>query len=394
MLSFCIALAAAFGATSVDGEFIFPPNAKHNHGSSIVETPQGDLIAVWFHGSGERTADDVQVQGARLKKGESEWGPVWTAADTPNLPDCNPVLYIMPDKKLWLFWVAIQANEWGSALLMSRYSSNYEGDGAPEWDWQAPIHTEPVNLIEPFKAVLKDAETALAPFLAVNENLRKDIERGHTAIDDKLTRRLGWMTRTAPLALQNGRVLLGLYSDVFNCSLAAYTDDNGATWHTSEPILDPRPNMISNVQPGFVQKKNGDVVAYMRDNGIPKYVRTSVSHDNGVTWGPVELVQEIRESGASVASLALASGNWVLLANDLIDGRHRLTMYLSEDEGASWKYKRALEEVEEDGGSFSYPCLIQGADGRIHATYSFKRKDVEGSTIKHVALEESWVRGE
>lgn len=385
------ALGAVFAAPELHEEYIFPHNDKHNHGSSIAETPEGDLIAVWFHGSGERTADDVMVQGARLNAGESQWSEPWVATDTPNLPDCNPVLFIDSSDKLWLFWVAIQANEWGSALLMSRTSTDYEGDGPPVWNWQSPIHTDPKNIIEPFKAVLKDAETALAPFMAVNENLKKEIEYGWTAIDDKLTRRLGWMTRTRPVQLENGRILLGLYSDVFNCSLAAYTDDGGARWHSSEPILDPAAKHIGNVQPGFIQRKNGEVVAYMRDNGIPNYVRTSVSKDNGETWSGVDMLT-IRESGASVASLGLASGHWLLLVNDLVDGRHVLTAYLSEDEGASWMWKRSLEAEEKDKGSFSYPCLIQAADGRIHATYSHKKDGIEGSAIKHVAFEEAWVK--
>ncbi|MHC4074033.1 MAG: exo-alpha-sialidase, partial [Planctomycetota bacterium] len=38
---------------------IFPLQGKHVHSSSIVECPNGDLLACWFHGSGERTADDV-----------------------------------------------------------------------------------------------------------------------------------------------------------------------------------------------------------------------------------------------------------------------------------------------------------------------------------------------
>jgi predicted neuraminidase len=274
---------------------------------------------------------------------------------------------------------------------MSRSSTDYNGDGAPVWNWQAPIHTDPKNIIEPFKKVLKDAETALAPIFAVRPELKKEIDYGWTAIDDKLTRRLGWMTRTRPLLLANGRILLGLYSDVFNCSLAAYSDDNGATWQCSEPILDPRANMIGNVQPGFVQRANGEVVAYMRDNGIPNYVRTAVSKDNGESWSGVDMLP-IRESGASVASLGLKSGKWVMLVNDLIDGRHRLTAYLSEDEGANWKWSRALEDVEKEKGSYSYPCLIQGADGQVHGTYSHKQDGIEGSAIKHVTFDEEWVK--
>ena len=73
---------------------IFPLQGKHVHSSSIVECPNGDLLACWFHGSGERTADDVVVQGARLKKGSKKWSPVFLMADTPHFPDCNPVLFV------------------------------------------------------------------------------------------------------------------------------------------------------------------------------------------------------------------------------------------------------------------------------------------------------------
>ena len=48
---------------------IFPMQPQHTHGSSIVTLPNGDILAAWFQGSGERTADDVKIMGARLKKG-------------------------------------------------------------------------------------------------------------------------------------------------------------------------------------------------------------------------------------------------------------------------------------------------------------------------------------
>ncbi|MBN2593373.1 MAG: hypothetical protein JXA81_07695, partial [Sedimentisphaerales bacterium] len=50
---------------------IFPLQQKHVHSSSIVECPNGDFLTCWFHGSGERKADDVVIQGARLQKGSN-----------------------------------------------------------------------------------------------------------------------------------------------------------------------------------------------------------------------------------------------------------------------------------------------------------------------------------
>jgi hypothetical protein len=48
---------------------IFAPIAQHVHGSTVVELPNGGLLAAWFQGSGERWADDVAIMGARLAKG-------------------------------------------------------------------------------------------------------------------------------------------------------------------------------------------------------------------------------------------------------------------------------------------------------------------------------------
>ena len=84
-------------------EHIFPPENYHNHSSSLVETPQGDLIACWFHGRGECTDDSLVILGARKKKGTSEWSKPFLMADNQNLPDQNCTMFIDPDKRLWLF---------------------------------------------------------------------------------------------------------------------------------------------------------------------------------------------------------------------------------------------------------------------------------------------------
>ena len=74
-------------------ELIFPLEHWHNHGSTVVELPNGDLLTCWFHGSGERTADDVLVHGARLKKGATRWSAPFVMADTPGYPDTNTTMF-------------------------------------------------------------------------------------------------------------------------------------------------------------------------------------------------------------------------------------------------------------------------------------------------------------
>nr|VFJ48443.1 MAG: Predicted neuraminidase (sialidase) [Candidatus Kentron sp. FM]VFJ50090.1 MAG: Predicted neuraminidase (sialidase) [Candidatus Kentron sp. FM]VFK08102.1 MAG: Predicted neuraminidase (sialidase) [Candidatus Kentron sp. FM] len=362
------------------GEFIFPLQEKHVHGSSIVECPNGDLLVCWFYGSGEREANDVRIRGARLKPNSAVWSPVFEMADTPNLPDCNPVLFIDPEEKLWLFWIVVQAQRWENSILKVRTSTNYQQDGPPDWDWQDIILLQPG---EEFAQVLADGLDALNPANPLWSGYApKYIDLIAEAAHDAGKRQTGWMTRIHPRVLSCGRFLLPLYSDGFNISLVALSDDRGTTWRASEPIVG-----LGNVQPSLVQRKNGDIVAFMRDNGgSPNRVQTSVSRDRGETW---TLAQDttIPNPGSSVEVIALKSGTWLLVGNDTEEGRHRLAVYLSFDEGAAWQLEEYLEKATpEEGGEYSYPSVLQTDDGSIHVTYSYRAEDKE--TIKHVTFRE------
>ena len=200
------------------------------------------------------------------------------------------------------------------------------------------------------------------------------------ASKDLAKRSIGWMTRIKPLKLANGRILLPLYSDGFNMSMVAISDDDGDTWHASLPIVGR-----GNVQPALVQKKNGNIVAYMRDNGdAPSKVQTSESADNGYSWSAAQKTNIPNE--ASVELIVLKDGRWAFVGDDEDDGRYRLSLYLSDDEGQTWKWKRTLENEEQKNGRFSYPCLIQTDDGLLHITYSYS-VGKEGESIKYVVVD-------
>src|SRR5688572_1586444 len=80
-------------------ELVFPLNDKHNHAPGIVEFPNGDLLVSWYRGSGERTADDVLVLGARKKRDQANWSEPFLLADTPGFPDCNTCLLMDGQKR-------------------------------------------------------------------------------------------------------------------------------------------------------------------------------------------------------------------------------------------------------------------------------------------------------
>ena len=384
-------------------ELLFPLEHWHNHASCIVEAANGDLLVCWFHGSGERRADDVVVEGARLRRGSKQWGPRAVWADTPGYPDTNCALFIDPQGRLWLLWPTILANEWHTALMKYKISSDYLANRPPRWQTTEVLHVTPGNSFIEGTARFASEFRASMKASAWPENDQKEAERFLAYVEnqanDKLKRRLGWMTRAHPFVLDASRLIVPLYSDGFSFSLMAITDDWGATWHTSTPLCG-----AGNIQPSIAQRKDGSLYTLMRDNGpAPHRLMQSESRDRGETWSRVT-DSTIPNPGSGAEITTLRNGEWALICNDTEKGRHRLVVMISEDEGVSWRWKRALEEEpsSDKAGSYHYPSLIQAKDGSLHASYSYfvntegiapaKDGTVPHKSIKHAHFNEAWVK--
>jgi predicted neuraminidase len=162
--------------------------------------------------------------------------------------------------------------------------------------------------------------------------------------------------------------------------MVAISDDDGTSWRPSLPIVGRGP-----IQPALAVKKNGNIVAYMRDSGdAPTCVHTSISTDNGESWSTSQKTDIPNE--ASVEICVMKDGKWVFVGNDINDGRYQLSIFISEDEGASWKWKDKIEFEPDHRGSFSYPCLIQTSDGLLNITYSYSKGE-KNETIEHVVID-------
>ena len=383
----------------LESELIFPLEHWHNHASMVVELPDGDLFVCWFHGSGERTADDVVIRGARLRKGAKPWSAPFLLADTPGYPDTNGTIFLDPKKRLWLMWPTILANEWHTALMKYKIASEYRRDGTPKWDVNEVLHVTPGD---EFVSTVDREVTRILSTAPDNDRLKAWAERTRKNAADKLFRRLGWMTRAHPYVLDGSRLIVPLYSDGFSFSLMAISDDWGATWKTSTPLVG-----LGNIQPSLARKRDGTLVAYMRDNGpAPKRLMISTSSDRGETWSTVEDTDR-PNPGAGAEVLVLKDGNWALIYNDLERGRYRLAVSLSEDEGRTWRWTRHLERDpdstdEQRLGQYHYPSIMQAADGTLHATYSYfapaasvvpdAEKRLPRKSIKHAHFSEAWIK--
>jgi arylsulfatase A-like enzyme/predicted neuraminidase len=364
---------------SFTSELVFPLHPQHNHAPGIAECPNGDLLVSWYRGSGERSADDVAVYGARLAKGEKSWSEAFLLADTPGFPDCNTALFVDPKGKLWLFWPVILANTWSSCLTNYRVTADYPKDGPPKWDWQGMMALKPVDF-EP--VMLREFENWKK--LVAGRPLPKVLTDDHVKqlIADKLLSRLGWQPRCKPTVLASGRWLLPLYSDTYSAGLMAISDDEGKTWTASKPLA-----AFGGIQPAVLQRADGSLVAYMRENGPLRKVRVAESRDDGLTWGTVG-VTDLPNPGSGLDAVRLANGHWLLVSNDTTRGRNSLAVSLSDDEGKTWKWTRHLEK--HDAGSYHYPAVIQAKDGGIHAVYSYFVAG--GKSMKHARFTEAWVK--
>jgi predicted neuraminidase len=388
----------------LESELIFPLEHWHNHASCIVECPNGSLLVCWYHGSGERTADDVVVLGARQQKRARQWTVPFLMADTPGYPDTNPAMFIDPQKRLWLLWATILANRWETALLKYRVSSDYQKAGPPHWGAGEVLHVTPdTNFQRAVNAALDQMAAGSRP-ATKPEEFDTWIQKNRARAADKLSCRLGWMTRAHPYILDGKRLIVPLYSDGFDFSLMILSDDWGRSWFTSTPLVG-----FGNVQPSLARKQDGTLVAFMRDNGpAPHRLLVSTSIDRGETWSRV-VDSDRPDPGAGVEVLVLRDGLWLLINNDLEAGRHRLGVSLSDDEGRTWKWTRHLErdteaDIKTGAGSYHYPSIIQARDGTLHASYSFHQKKIDTrldptgkpatESIKHAHFNEAWIRQE
>jgi predicted neuraminidase len=408
-VSFFALLTAAASANGADrkatplyeAEVIFPPEHWHNHASCIVECPNGDLLVCWYNGSGERSADDVKVEGARKRKRAKDWSHRFVLADTPGFPDTNPCMMIDPQGRLWLFWQTIVANQWHTALAKYKISSSYLDDGPPRWDFSDTLLLKPgPEFAREVERQTTLDESALDQFPAAQrERVRAYLAQRRKNAADKYFSRMGWMTRAHPLVLDGKRLIVPLYSDGFSFSIMAITDDWGATWTASTPLVG-----AGNVQPSLVRKRDGTLVAFMRDNGPPpKRLMVSQSKDRGQTWSPVT-DSDLPNPGSGAEVLGLANGDWVLIYNDTERGRHSLAVSLSDDEGRTWKWTRHLEHNDPgpDATHAAYPSIIQAKDGTLHASYTYTlngknaKKDASGrpqrECIKHAHFDVAWIK--
>ncbi len=301
------------------------------HSATIVETPTG-LVASFFGGTKERNPD-VEIYISRYVDGK--WlAPVSVAngiqPEGKRLPTWNPVLYQVPGGDLLLFYkIGPKPSEWWGLMKTSK-------DGGVTWSAAAKL---PDGYIGPVKN---------KPVLLSNGNLFAPSSREGD----------GWK----------------IHFEV--------TQDNGKTWRTVGPVNE---NGIKAIQPSILQHGNGKLQILARTAN--RAIAESWSTDNGETWSPMTKTT-LPNNNSGTDAVTMKDGRHVLVYNHVLPpgtlakgARTPLNVAVSKD-GKAWSAAVILEDSPIS--QYSYPAVIQTADGMLHFIYTWRRQK-----IKHVVVDPS-----
>lgn len=306
------------------------------HASTIAETKPGEFIVAWFGGTAEGKPD-VGIWTSRLEKGS--WSkPVEVATgeqvDGTRWPSWNPVLFQKPGGELLLFYkVGRSPVKWWGLVRSST-------DGGRSW-------SEPVRL-----------------------------SREGTAIEGGPVGPI----KNKPVLLA-GNVLLSPSSTEGGQGWRAHFErstDGGKTWEVIGPVNDGK--AIGAIQPSILDLGGGKLLALGRTLKSRRVFQIE-SPDGGRTWGETALT-DLPNPNSGTDAVTLADGRHLLIYNHSETARSPLNIAVSAD-GHTWTPAVTLET---EHGEFSYPAIIQAADGTVHVTYTWKRKKIAHAVIDPAKL--------
>lgn len=314
----------------VSQEFIFTQAPfKQCHASTIAETDSG-LAAAWFGGSHEKHPD-VGVWVSR-NEGQGWTPPVEVAngvvSDTLRYPCWNPVLFQPQGGPLILYYkVGPDPRSWWGMNMFSR-------DGGQTW-------SQPRRLPDGFLGPIKNKLIQLSD--------------GHLLCPSS-TEHDGWRVHFE------------------------HTPDLGKTWELVGPINDGKTFGV--IQPTLLTYDDGCIQALCRSR--QGKIIESWSSDGGRRWSRLEATA-LPNPNSGIDGVTLADGRQLLVYNHTVKRpgqwggpRSPLNVAVSSD-GRNWQAALVLENKP---GEFSYPAVIQSADGLVHITYTWQRK-----RVKHVVLD-------
>jgi predicted neuraminidase len=158
--------------------------------------------------------------------------------------------------------------------------------------------------------------------------------------------------------------------------------DGGRTWTIVRPAPSADGTELHSIQPSILVHKGGRLQAIGRSRSQKLF--ETWSDDGGRTWSALTLTI-LPNPSAGTDAVTLRDGRHLLVYNHTPKGRSPLNVALSRD-GKQWSAALVLES---EPGEYSYPAVIQTADGLVHITYTWKRQRIRHVVIDPAQLKET-----
>lgn len=359
-------------------EAVLPSPMVQNHAANLCWLPGGALGCVWFGGTMEGMGD-ISIWMARLEPGAEQWSSAMRVTDRADRSEQNPVLFVAPDGEVWLFHTSQPGGRQDECEIQLRRSA----DGGRTF--------RDAGRLGSFRGVFVRQPPQIGP-------------SGEWLLP-------GFRCVTPPA---------GRWTGGLDTAVMLVSRDQGASWGAIEV-----PNSLGAVHMNPIPSQDGVMPAFYRDR-FAQSVRRSLSRDGGLTWEAPEAV-DLPNNNSSVQAVRLRDGRVAMVLNPVnasMSEQRRISLYDEIEEeggaapqsapevggGAIWGVPRApmTLALSSDGGmhfpvrrnletgsgyclsnnskdglnrEFSYPSMVEGADGTLHIAYTYHRR-----AIKYVRL--------
>jgi predicted neuraminidase len=329
-----------------------PGTQPDNHASTLVELRNGDVLVAWFGGTREGNPD-VAIYGARLH------GGVWSApgelARAPHIPCWNPVLFHDGKGVLWLYFkVGSSPSTWTG---MRKHSE----DEGLNWSEAEPL---PAGVLGP----IKDKPLVLADGTIVSGS---SVEAGKWTAWIERSRDGGrsW-TKAGPITIPEAL-------DVPDAGALAAAREEQHTDHDAAAGVDtkvypPGKTTVGLIQPSVVPLGGRHLRFYARSKSRAQRIAVADSNDDGRTWTQAHYI-DLPNPNSGIDAVGLRDGRVILIFNNSYNRRSPLNLAVSRD----GEHFTVFKKLDEGPGQYSYPAIVQAANGDLLMTYSWRRQSIK-----------------
>jgi predicted neuraminidase len=355
-----------------------------NHAANLAVLANGDLLCVWFGGTQEGIPD-ISIYMSRLRAGSDAWSAPLRLSDDATRSEQNPVLFETPQGPLWLIYTAQLSGHQNTSIVRRRISH----DQGQTWGPIETLFDQAGTFVRQPLVVAADGAWLCPVFMcrvadgerwSGNDDISvvmRSTDQGRSWSRHEVPDSVGCVHMNIQPLKKGG--LLALYRSRWADHVYSSRSSDGIVWSAPQPLA--LPNNNSSIQ--FLTLANGHLGLVFNHSSAAQSTERRVSlYDD---------IEDSEDSGDLALQGASQHGTAFWGAP-----RAPMTLAISYDGGVTWPVMRNLEvgdgycmtnnSADKRNREFSYPSIVQSADGKLHIAYTYFRQN-----IKYVRVDESWV---